>query len=246
MTSVDLPVGLAHSDSWLGAQKNVVRIFDTKFRTSTPAREAAFPTAWLALSEAEAVRPKMYEDFVTYLKIDYLIESGRSKGDRLAVHSVMNYLGCLIQVAANRFKVTGGSEAKLFFTCQDPSSSTEAAQWLRKLKTSVQRDLFERAFTTGETMDKSAPALELSVLQEVNQAYSREGSEEVRAHAAHAAPCPAPRADDRLVPCFRCPPRLWHGIPVTLSRPRRRSRPTASLRCTLRPRWLGGRQRWHG
>ena len=185
----DLPVGQAHSHSWLGAQKNVVRIFDSKFRASSPARQQAYPLAWDAMSEAQICNPKLYEDFVRYIKDEYVIEGGRNNGEKLSVHSVMNYLGCLIQVAANRFKATGSDSSKLFFTCQDPSASTESAQWLRALKTSVQRDLFERAFTSGEQIDKSAPALELSVLEDMNQAYSRE-----------VAPTPIPTPIPKMAP----------------------------------------------
>ena len=114
--SPERPLGQAHSETWLAAQKNVVRIFDDKFRASSPRRQAAYPTPWLGMSESQVINPTMYEDFLKYLVDEYVVEAGRSRGERLAVHSVMNYLGCLLQIASNRFKAAGSPEAKLFFT----------------------------------------------------------------------------------------------------------------------------------
>lgn len=95
--SPERPLGQAHSETWLAAQKNVVRIFDDKFRASSPRRQAAYPTPWLGMSESQVINPTMYEDFLKYLVDEYVVEAGRSRGERLAAHSVMNYLGCLLR-----------------------------------------------------------------------------------------------------------------------------------------------------
>ena len=170
----------ARSDSWLATQRNVERIFNDKFRTSSPERAAQYPTAWAELSERLVCCYSLYDDFAKYIAFEYKIEKGEYKGNFLSAGSVLDYLGCLIQIAANKHRASGLPETRLFFTCQDLNGTTDSARWLRGLRNNLQRDLFQRAMENGEKMDKSAYPLCLPELMAINQAYAREGSEEVR------------------------------------------------------------------
>lgn len=178
MAGVGSEFASAGSDSLKATHRNVQRIFNEEFRTSTPARQAAYPV-WAQLSESQACDFKLYDDYAQYLAYEYLIKSNDPVRNHLAIGSVLDYLGALVQCAANRFKAAGGAETRQFFTCQDAGSSTDSGQWFRGLKDKIEKDLFKRAMENGEVIDHSATALCLPHTKAINQAYAREGSEEV-------------------------------------------------------------------
>ena len=177
MAGVGSEAATANSESTKATHKNVQRIFNDEFRPSTAARQAH--PVWAQLSESQACDFRLYDDFANFLAYEYLIKSSDPVRNHLAIGSVLDYLGALIQCAANRFKAAGSAQTRQFFTCQDTGSSTDSGQWLRGLKDKIEKDLFKRAMENGEVMDHSATALCLPHTQAINQAYAREGSEEV-------------------------------------------------------------------
>jgi len=54
----------------------------------------------LCLSEAQVCKQTVFDDFCKYMTEDYVIESGQYAGQSLSVASVLNYVGCLVQMAA--------------------------------------------------------------------------------------------------------------------------------------------------
>ena len=224
----------ARSDSWLSTQRNVERIFNDKFRTSSTERAQKYPAAWSELSERQVCCFSLYDDFAKFIAFEYKIEKGEYNGNFLSAGSVLDYLGCLIQIAANKHRASGTPETKLFFTCQDLNSTTDSARWLRGLRNQLQRDLFQRAMDNGEKMDKSAYPLCLPELMSINQAYAREGSEEVRLLCGNP-PSPPPPSP------FSPPPSITRPASASSpSRSRRRSRGARARQASSRgTRWCG-------
>lgn len=168
-----------NSIAWNDKKARVIRIFDDKFRHSTPERAAILPQAWADLPESVVCSMPMYDHFATFLCKEYKIPAGSpNAGDFLSCGVVLNYLAILLNHASAKYKATGSDASKLFLTCLDTSSCTDAARWYNGMKKNVQRELFARAMDAGEDLDQSATPLYRQHLLAVNAAYSREGSAE--------------------------------------------------------------------
>jgi len=135
MAGVGSEAATANSESTKATHKNIQRIFNDEFRPSTAARQAH--PVWAQLSESQACDFRLYDDFANFLAYEYLIKSSDPVRNHLAIGSVLDYLGALIQCAANRFKAAGSAQTRQFFTCQDTGSSTDSGQWLRGLKDKI-------------------------------------------------------------------------------------------------------------
>jgi hypothetical protein len=99
--------------------------------------------------------------------------------DRLEGSTVLNYVSNLINQAKDRFLATTTlPETKLFFTCLDPGSKTEHAQWFAGLKRNAWRLTAKRTKEKGGVVDKSETPLYLHHVQLMNRAYAQEGSAE--------------------------------------------------------------------
>jgi hypothetical protein len=108
---------------------------------------------------------------------DYLIDTGTHKGKHLSTDTALNYLSSAMNQASSRFKATTVSDAtRLFFTCLDPNSFTDEAQWLKRVKKEVIRWNFQRAMLAGEKMDHSAEPLFLEDVKAMCKSYAKEGS----------------------------------------------------------------------
>jgi hypothetical protein len=168
---------LSTSGSSLAYRANVMRVF-SQFRGSTPARAARYPADFEALPLATAIHPGTYVEFSEYLRSEYRARSGRGAGKPLCFSTALGYLCCLLRTSSSLHRHTGGLKAKLFFTCLDSPSSTEAALWLKGLKRCMQRDMFERAKKEGAVMDHSATPLYIEHLRLMAEALAWEGSAE--------------------------------------------------------------------
>jgi hypothetical protein len=146
------------SDSWQGQQANVRRIFEV-FRTSVPSLTQCFPLPWAELSEGILCSADVYSRFAHYLLYQYTIgEGAKNAGEHLRASSVLNFLGCLINLAAAKFKAAGSADTKLFFTCLDNDSTTEAARWYKGTRKKIKRILFERLRDSGDPIGNSEGA----------------------------------------------------------------------------------------
>ena len=121
------------SDSIVQQRTNVRRIFN-KFR-SWQSVAGKYQVEFDALAEGVVCSKELHEEFATYLVNEdgtgYVQETGQWAGLPLSLGSVEDYLGCLLNLAAQRFKATGQADTKLFFTCLDRNSTTDSARWLR-------------------------------------------------------------------------------------------------------------------
>ena len=136
---------------------NVARIFQAFLE-----QDEETTGTWDEQDEQTLCTPAIYERLAHFLVHVYKIPKGvKNAGMHLACDSVRNYLGTAINRAANKFKAGGTTATKEFFFCLDTKSSSDSAQWLRKLKKKVQRITFERAKEAGEQQDKSEGALAL-------------------------------------------------------------------------------------
>jgi hypothetical protein len=142
------------SESWHGQKKNVVRIFDVKFRTSTPELRAEYPQPWAATQEWKLCERPVYERYSHFLLFTYKIETGENVGAPLSCDSVVNYTSALLNLAKDKFKAIGSNATRTFFNCLDGGSSDEA-KWWHGLKENIRRVAFERAKEAGEQIDKS-------------------------------------------------------------------------------------------
>jgi len=206
---------LGVSASSLSYRATVLRVFD-QFRGSSAARAARYPAAFACLPLATATHPGTYVDFSEYLRREYRAKSGRGAGKPLCLSTALGYLGCLLRASCAQHRHSGGLKAQLFFTCLDSASSTTAAHWLRGLKRSMRREMFERAKKEGAVMDHSATSLYLKHLRLMAEALAWEvlPAQSARQGGGGAAwwveppPCPPhpPLAQDPRQAALRQPP----------------------------------------
>ena len=114
-----------------------------------------FPNPWDELPEIALCTGEVYAHIATYLTDVYVQDSGRNKGDFLALDSVLGYLGALVNLASAKFRALGSPDTKMFFTCLDKNSTSESAKWYSGLKKNISRKCFERSKSAGESMDQS-------------------------------------------------------------------------------------------
>lgn len=189
-----MPSGVQGESESINQQRsNVRRIFNEHFRDWAPVR-GKYRVPFDQLAESVVCSEQLYEDFSAYLVNEdgtgYVQSTGQYNGHKLSLGSVEDYLGCLLNLAAARFKATGDLKTKMFFTCLDAKSTTDQARWLQKLKAhKIVRILFQRAMESGEVMDKSVPPIFLQEVRRLCEALLREGSDEVRA-PSRAIPTP--------------------------------------------------------
>ena len=139
------------SPSWAGQQGNVKNIFN-EFAEQDPELD----TDWDNLDEATLCAQPVYERFAHFLLFVYLIPAGvKNAGNPLDGDTPKNYLNIIINLAASKFKATGTDTSKRFFDCLDQDSKADVAIWLRGLRSNMQREIFDRAKSTGAEMDRS-------------------------------------------------------------------------------------------
>jgi len=92
----------------------------------------------------------------------YKSEVGKNKGKPLGVDSALGYLGCLLNQAKVKYKATGSDKSKLFLTCLEENSTTDAGIWLRGLKKNMTREIFQTNTGSGEELDFSAEPIYLT------------------------------------------------------------------------------------
>eukprot|EP00966_Prymnesium_polylepis_P333908 7389315-Prymnesium_polylepis.1 len=136
----------------------------------------------------------------------------------------MDYLGLLLNLASDRWKVTGSDSVKLFFTCLETNSTTESAVWLRKMKAKMIRICFASAKESGEEMDKSVEPVYREHLRAISKAYgyALDGSPEVRTIALPERAAADPPA---LSCCCMHTRHRWH---VFCARPHAKRSPPPS------------------
>lgn len=66
----------------------------------------------------------------------------------------------------------------MFFTCRTKSCGTLSAEWRKRVEYNVQREEFQKTIETGESVDKSAPAISIGEVELVSSAYAKAGSPE--------------------------------------------------------------------
>eukprot|EP00873_Tetraselmis_striata_P040941 jgi/Tetstr1/461205/TSEL_006342.t1 len=121
---------IGQSDSQNASRNNVRRIY-TLFAqsTDTPDKFKKYPE-FHNLPEQLACSTDLYEQFSHFLVHVYKIEQrGPNCGQPLMFSSVLDYLGILVNMAADTYLATGTNDTKLFFTCLDINSTTRAAKW---------------------------------------------------------------------------------------------------------------------
>ena len=134
-----------HSESWLAQKKNVVGIFD---------EWKGVGCKWEEVTEKQATDPSLYEAFATYLLYEYTFASGGGERKLLKGKNVRNYVYVLVHLAKDKFNAkTHDPATKLFFTCVDKQSNTDAAIWLRGIKKDIVRVTFEREKDAGTAGD---------------------------------------------------------------------------------------------
>jgi hypothetical protein len=166
------------SGSIVKSRANADRIFEL-YQRSSDERRALYPGAWRELDETTLCDKDVYAGLAQFLVHEYKIAEGdRNAGQRLGCDGVLGIIGALISKAAAKFKATGTDATKLFFTCNSPKETTDAAVWLQGLKRNIRRETMNRARESGAELDESAPSLYLSHTRAMNRAYSLEGSGE--------------------------------------------------------------------
>lgn len=180
----------------------VVRAFAKYVESNSEVLSERFPVPFDQLPEATAIDPDTYDDFASHL-MDH--------GPPSAV-AVISYLRTAIHISATRFKATGSPEAKLFFTCQNKKTGTEASDWLRTLQHNITRTKFQEALEKGENQDHSAVPAAPDDIMLMSQGYARSGT--AQAAEARAVVVGLYQAGGRPqeMPCFTLSRIRWCKI----------------------------------
>jgi hypothetical protein len=146
--------GKGKSVSWMGQHQAVLKIVNAFIAQDDELEHHAH---WDDLPEHVVCACAFYERLAYFLLHVYVIPGGvRNQGEPLSGDTPKNYLGIAINQAADKFKAVGSSDdSKRFFNCQDQNSTAPEAQWLRKLRANLRREVMERADSTGAPIDKS-------------------------------------------------------------------------------------------
>ena len=107
--------------------------------------------------------------------IDVMEKQG---GGNLAAHTVVDYLGALLNVAQRRLK--GDPSTAKFFTLLLPDARTEEWKWYKGMKDNIWRKHFARLIDAGEELDKSCTPIFLEHALALNREYAKDSSAEVR------------------------------------------------------------------
>jgi len=121
-----------------------------------------YPSPFDDLPESVVCDQDIYGRLATYLTKVYKSEVGKNKGKPLGVDSALGYLGCLLNQAKVKYKATGSDKSKLFLTCLEENSTTDAGIWLRGLKKNMTREIFQTNTGSGEELDFSAEPIYLT------------------------------------------------------------------------------------
>lgn len=120
-----------------------------------------YPSIWEELPESILCDKDIYGRLATFLTKVYKTETGKNKGEPLGLDSALGYLGSLLNQAKVKFKAVGSDKSKLFLTCMDENSTTDAGYWLKGLKKNITRDIFQKRVGSGEELDHSAEPIYL-------------------------------------------------------------------------------------
>lgn len=131
------------SQSIKAQRKNVLKIFDTQFRNSSSEVQLLAPVEFGALLADQACNRLLFQAWAYFLTNVYKQASGAFLG----CDSVLNYMGCLLQLVVTQFTPNATAETKLFFTCQTEGS--EENRWMRGLKLNIRRTIFKRQQESG-------------------------------------------------------------------------------------------------
>jgi len=165
------------SDATKAAQRNALRLFEKCLGQGTDEPWAG--RTWDSLDESILCSHGVYESFAYFLTVTYIIEPGaRNAGKHLAVETVLNTLGLVLNLARAKFAATGSDATKLFFTCLDSQSRTPHASWLRGLKINIRRRCFIRSRDAGEDTDQSATPIYFHHLEQITTALATKATPE--------------------------------------------------------------------
>ena len=151
-------------------------------------REHTLPRPFAELHEDEVCRTEVFDKFAEYLASTYVIESGRNKGEHLALGPATNYLRSMMNMVSDKFKATGSYKTKNFLTCLDVNARTESALWFGALCRKMKRHIYQRTMVAGDEMDQSATPVYGVHIEKAGQAYAKEGSAEVNTSLLRKSP----------------------------------------------------------
>lgn len=172
--------------SWAAQKRNVLRIFEL-WREENGGRNL-LPRPFAELHEDEVCRTEVFDKFAEYLASTYVIESGRNKGEHLALGPATNYLRSMMNMVSDKFKATGSYKTKNFLTCLDVNARTESALWFGALCRKMKRHIYQRTMVAGDEMDQSATPVYGVHIEKAGQAYAKEGSAEVNTSLLRKSP----------------------------------------------------------
>jgi hypothetical protein len=175
MSSVGTVGSTGNSPSWVKNKNNAIALFNKCFAEGENQDGTTFET----MDEVKAAEFKVWEAFATFLALEYTISAGKSKDSFLKSSVSTSTLSTVMCAARDKFEPTGTDTTKLFFSCLNPSSGTNHAHWLRKLKLNMNRIDFERLKTAGTSMkDDAADPIYIEDVRRLHSSYALHGSEE--------------------------------------------------------------------
>lgn len=149
---------------------------DTAFNASTGLLRSKYTVPFSQLPERVVCSSTYYEEFAHFLANTYKSASGKNAGELLSIRTVLSYLSIMLNDAAKRYKATGCSDSKLFFTCLE-GAKTDSGRWLNGLKDKLKREVYLREKSTGTLSDDSqTPVYGVHYKLMVSVLYPRPGA----------------------------------------------------------------------
>ena len=162
-------------ESWMAQKRSIANLFKAFIAAEPTASEITGGKDILnELPEKTVVNRELYERFAYFVVEKYK----QRDGSRLASGSAKGYLNEVIQAGADRFKVSGTPESRIFFGCTDKGSNGEPSVWLQGLRRRVHDKLFNYAIEEGSPLDQSPTPITRQDIVKILTAYCKEGSKE--------------------------------------------------------------------
>ena len=153
--------------SWNSQQQSAYSHFEA-FRQSLTARERGELGAdaeWEEMTNDALQNWKLWEKFAGYMITRAIVKKGRNKGRTFHWNTATNYLRHVINRGKDKFAGDlADRKTSLFYTCVDPSSTSEARKRLTTLQAGTKSAGFKLKLQQGEPTDMSASPLYLKEL----------------------------------------------------------------------------------
>jgi hypothetical protein len=130
---------------------NVLRLFEL-FRDYSDEMQELLPVRWFDLPAETLTEVYLYDCFLNFLLVNYIIQKGAKKGQVLSGEVASNYLNQPLNMGKRRWVSALQNPTvreKFFFSCLEHKGTSEPAKWLQKTKRMVDHTTVPKEIRKG-------------------------------------------------------------------------------------------------